>query len=134
LRLSRKPKTQQSDEKTLRVAARLEDIPEIERTAKGIIEVLKKFGGYEPEVDNIYVYRIANCTFYLKRTEEMFLDAPTATESTYSRVIDMQTKQQAMIDHAMEKLALNRKNRIERQGEADFVKKLREEIEKAKKA
>jgi hypothetical protein len=128
-----KSETQPPKEMPIYIAARVEDIPEIERIAKGVIKVLKKFGGYEPEVDDIWVYRIANCTFYLKKSE-YFLDAPTATEHTYSRVTDIQTKQQNMIEHAMEQLALSRRDRIEKQGEADLVRRLREEIEKARNA
>lgn len=131
--LLRKPETQRPEEMLVYVAARVEDIPEIERIANGVIKVLKKFGGYEPEVDDIWVNRIANCTFYMKKIE-CFLDAPTATEDTYSHVIDMQTKQQAMIEHAMEQLALSRRERAQKQGEAQFVKKLREEIERLRKA
>lgn len=118
------------DQMLVHIAARVEDIPEIERVANGIIKILKKFGRYEPEVDDIWVYRIANATFYLKKTE-CFLDAPTATEHTYSRITEIQTKQQAMIEHAMEQLALSRRDRT--QGEADFKRRLREEIEKASK-
>lgn len=130
--LPHKPEANNPDQIPVHIAARVEDIPEIERVAKDIIKILRKFGRYEPEVDDIWVYRIANATFYLKKTE-CFLDAPTATEHTYSRITEIQTKQQAMIEHAMEQLALSRRDRIETQGEADFKRKLREEIEKATK-
>jgi len=121
----------QPSELPVSVAARLEHIPERERIAKGIIKVLKKFGTYEPEVDDILAYRIADSIFYMKKVEN-FLDAPTATEHTYSRVTDIQTKQQNMIEQAMEELALSRKERMKKQSEAGFTQKLREEIEKAK--
>jgi hypothetical protein len=130
--LQRKHETQSGEELFIYSAARVEDIPEIERTAKGIIKVLKKFGGYEPEVDDVWVYRIANCVFYMKKAE-YFLDAPTATEHTYASITDIQTKQQAMIQHAMEQLALSRRERLKRQVETDFVRRLREEIERASK-
>ena len=98
------------------------------------IEVRSRASGdQESLLDDIWVYRIADCTFYMKKIE-YFLDAPTATEDTYSHVIDMQIKQQAMIEHAMEQLALSRRDRAEKQGEAQFVRKLREEIEKLSKA
>ena len=126
------PDSEPGEAGELRIAARVEDIPEIERIATGIINVLKKLGRYEPEVDNIWVWQIANCTFRLKRIDS-FLDAPTATEYTYAHVIDMQSKQQAMIEHAMDQLALSRKERMETQAEADLKRKLREEIEKATK-
>ena len=112
------------------LAARVEDIPEIERTAQGIIKVLKKFGGYEPDVDDIWVYRIALCTFYLKKSE-CFLDAPTATEYTYARVTDVQTKQQNMIKIAMEQLAITRRDRLGEKREADLITKLQEAITRA---
>jgi len=117
----------------IEVAARVEDIPEIERMAKGIIKVLKKSGGYESEVDDIWVYRIANCVFYLKKAE-CFLDAPSATEHTFSRVAEIQAKEQNMIEHAMEQLALSRKDRIEAKGETELKLKLRQAIEKMKQA
>jgi hypothetical protein len=109
----------------------VEEIPEIERTAKGIIKVLKKYGGYEPEVDDILVYRIASALLYLKRTE-LFLDAPQADEKTYTRITDVQAKQQSMIENAMEQLALNRRDRLSRKEEADLTAKIREAIASAK--
>ena len=126
-----KPNTHPLQQTRILTAGTVEDQPEIERTAKGIIKVLKKFGGYEPEADDIWVYRIANCTFYLKKTE-YFLDAPTADEYTYARVTDIQTKQQNMIKTAMEQLALNRRNRKGQNREADLITKLRETLQKAK--
>ena len=127
-----KSETNRPEQMLIHIAARVEDIPEIERITKGIIKVLKKSGRYEPEVDDIWVNRIAQCTFYLKKTE-YFLDAPTATEHTYSRITEIQTKWQNMIEHAMEQLALSRRDRMETQGEADLKRRLREEIEKASK-
>ena len=88
MRSQLKAKTPQPHEMQILTAARMEDLPEIQRTAKGIIKVLKKFGGYEPEVDDIWVYRIADCIFYLNKSE-YFLDAqpltntPTHESSTY---------------------------------------------------
>jgi hypothetical protein len=131
LKLQFKPKTRPPQPTRILSAGKLEDLPEIERTAKGIIKILKKFGGYEPAADDIWVYRIANCTFYLKKSE-YFLDAPTANEYTYARVTDIQTKQQNMIKIAMEQLALNRRDRKGQNREADLIMKLRETLEKEK--
>jgi hypothetical protein len=114
------------------VATKAEDEPAVKRLKKGIIKVLRKFGGYEPEVDDIWVDEIATCTIYSKQTER-FLDADTATEHTYSRVVDMRLKFQKMIENAMHHLAITRRDRIEIQGESDLKMKLREAIEKAEK-
>ena len=133
LKLQFKPKTRPPQPTRILSAGKLEDLPEIERTAKGIIKILKKFGGYEPAADDIWVYRIANCTFYLKKSE-YFLDAPTANEYTYARVTDIQTKQQNMIKIAMQELALGRRDRLNQQAQTDFTRQLQEAIAKAKKA
>lgn len=123
------PKTEiYSPEATLtRIATTNDDRPEVERLRKGLIKILKKFGSYEPEVDDIQVSQIATCTIYSKKSEK-FLDAPTATEHTYSRVVDMKAKLQKMIDTAMRELALSRRDRLGEHGEEDLMKKIREKI------
>ena len=122
-----------NDELRVRVAATLTDLPEIHRLRKGVVKVLEKFGGYEPEVDDIWVNQIASFTVYLKKCEA-FLDAETATEHTYLRVADTQLKFQRIIENAMHELALSRRDRIGTQAEADFTGKLKEAIEKMKKS
>lgn len=122
----------QPEEPLLRVAATLKDMPEINRLTKGIVKVLMKFGGYEPEVDDIWVSQIATYTVYLKKSE-LFLDADSATVHTYTHVADTQLKFQKIIENAMNQLALSRRDRIGQQAEADLMGKLRETLEKMKK-
>jgi hypothetical protein len=131
--LQPKQKTRHHRQTRLLPKPKSQEHGEIERTAKGIIKVLRKFGGYEPEVDDIWVYRIANCTFHLTKSKS-FLDAPNADEYTYARVTDIETKQQNMIKIAMEKLALNRRDRIDQQQETDLITKLREAMDKGSSA
>ena len=121
---------QQPADMPVRVPAAVDDNPEVKRTAEGIIKVLKKSGRYEPEVDNIWVYRIAHCNHALKKIG-FFLQTPTASEHTIVRMTDAQAKQQAMIEHAMEQLSLSRRDRLEEHGDADLKRRLREAIEKA---
>jgi len=117
----------------VRVAATPKDMPEIQRIANGLIKVLKKFGGYEAEVDDIWVNEIATWCIYLKKSET-FLDAETATEHTYTRIADTQLKFQKIIENAMHELALSRQDRIGQQAEADLMGKLRETVQKMRKA
>jgi len=109
-----------------------EDQPEYERLRKGLVNLLNKFGGYEPSLDDILVAQIASCTIYWRKLES-FMDAKTATEHTFVRMTDSKLKMQKMIETAVRELALSRRERIGQQGEVDLTRKLREAIEKAKK-
>lgn len=131
LRLPAKRATHNEGVGMLRICARVEELPELERIAQGIINVLKRYSGYEPEIDDILVYRIATTIIYSRRTES-FLDAPTADEKTYTRIIDVQAKQQSMIENALAQLALSRRDRLSRKEEADITAKLRQAIADAK--
>ncbi|MGP8069415.1 MAG: hypothetical protein ACLP5V_05950 [Candidatus Bathyarchaeia archaeon] len=117
----------------IRIATRSEDQPELERLQKGIIKLLKKFGVYEPVLDDILVEQIASSTIYYKRAEK-FLDATSATEYTYASIADSKVKLQKMIETAMQELALSRRDRLTQQGQTDFTRQLQEAIAKAKKA
>jgi hypothetical protein len=117
----------------IRIATTSEDQPELDRIKKGIIKLLKKFGGYEPALDDILVEQIASSTIYYKRAER-FLDATSATEFTYARIADSKMKLQKMIETAMQELALSRRDRLTQQGQTDFTRQLQEAIAKAKKA
>jgi hypothetical protein len=110
-----------------------EDRPEYERLRKGLISLLIKFGGYEPFLDDILVDQIASSTIYWKKLEA-FMDAKTATEHTFVRMADSKMKFQKMIETAVRELALSRRDRIGQQGEVDLTRKLREAIDKARKA
>ena len=125
--MTTKPEVHRPEHMLIRIATTDEDRPEVERLRRGLIKILKKFGSYEPEVDDIQVSQIATCTIYSKKTEK-FLDAPTATEHTYSRVVDTKTKLQKMIDTAMRELALSRRDRLGEHGEQDLMKTIRKKI------
>ncbi|HYB67837.1 MAG TPA: hypothetical protein VEC43_05870 [Candidatus Acidoferrales bacterium] len=116
----------------VRIATSDDDRPEFERIRNGIIKALQKFAGYEPEIDDILVDQIASSTIYWKKLEK-FLDAETASEYTFARVADSKSKFLAMIDTNLRELALNRRARIGQQGEAELMRKLREEIMKRTK-
>jgi len=114
------------------IATASEDQPEYERIRKGLIKVLRKFGGYEPAVDDLHIGVIASSVIYSKKTEH-FLDAANADEYTYSRVIDSKLKLQKMIESALHRLALNRRDRVGQNRELDLMKQLREAIQSAVK-
>ena len=116
----------------VKTAGTLEDEPEHNRIRKGLIKVLKKFGGYEPAVDDFHIEQIASSAIYSKKTER-FLDAANANEITYSRIIDSKLKLQKMIESALHQLALNRRDRVGQNKELDLMKQLREAIQNAVK-
>ena len=111
------------------IATSDEDRPEVEKLRRGMIKALQKCGGYVPEVDDILIDQIARSTIYWRKLET-FLDAQTATEYTYARVADSKLKFLKMIETNLRELALNRRDRIGEQGEADLKNKLRAEIMK----
>jgi hypothetical protein len=127
--LTRKP--EDYEELHVRIATSDEDRPELERLRKGIIKALKKFGVYEPALDDILVEQIASSTIYWKRMER-FLDSASATEWTYARITDSKLKTQKMIEDAMRELALSRRERLSQKGQTDLARQLTEAIAKAK--
>jgi hypothetical protein len=106
------------------VAMKREDEPEYDRIRSELIKVLRKLGGYEPGVDDIYVDEIARASVYLKKTE-IFLDA--GTEDTYSKMADTRLKVRKTIDDAMNQLAITRRQRLANKTEGD----VREELKQA---
>lgn len=98
-----------------------------ERTTRELAKVLKRLGGYEPIVDDIFIDQIARCAAYSNRVE-VFLDSDTATEYTYSRVIDTKLKLSKTIENAMHQLALNRLDRLGKQTEASLVNEFKEAL------
>jgi hypothetical protein len=106
------------------VAMKSEDEPECERIRSELIKVLRKLGGYEPGVDDIYVDEIARASVYLKKTE-IFLDL--GTEDTYSKMADTRLKVRKTIDDAMNQLAITRRQRLANKTEGD----VREELKQA---
>ena len=111
------------------IATSDEDRPELERLRKGMIKALQKRGGYMPEIDDILVDQIARSTIHWQKLET-FLNAQSANEYTYARVADSKLKFLKMIETDLRELALNRRDRIDQQGEADLKNKLRAEIMK----
>lgn len=127
------PKSKYHESGPIRIATSDEDQPELERLKNGIIKLLKKFGGYEPALDDILIEQIASSTIYWKKVER-FLDTASATEYTYASIADSKVKWQKMIDTAMRELALSRRDRLNQQSQTDFTRQLQEAIAKAKKA
>ncbi len=117
----------------IRIATSDEDKPEHERLKKGIIKLLNKFGGYEPDLDDIFVEEIASSTIYYKKIEQ-FLDTASATEYTYASIADSKLKWQKTIQTAMRELALTRRDRLDQKDQTNFTRQLQEAIDKAKKA
>lgn len=106
------------------VAMQREDEPEYDRIRSELTKVLKKLGGYEPGVDDIYVDEIARASVYLRKTE-IFLDV--GTEDTYSKMADTRLKVRKTIDDAMNQLAITRRQRLANKTEGD----IREELKQA---
>ncbi|MGA3110379.1 MAG: hypothetical protein ABSD99_13185, partial [Candidatus Bathyarchaeia archaeon] len=79
------PKSKYHESGPIRIATSDEDQPELERLKNGIIKLLKKFGGYEPALDDILIEQIASSTIYWKKVER-FLDTASATEYTYASI------------------------------------------------
>jgi hypothetical protein len=125
------PKSKWHEAGPIRIATSDEDKPEYERLKNGIIKLLKKFGVYEPALDDILVEQIASSTIYYKKAEK-FLDITSATELSYARIADSKVKLQKMIETAMRELALSRRDRLNQQSQTDFTRQLQEAIAKAK--
>jgi hypothetical protein len=115
----------------IRIATSDEDKPEHERLRKGIIQLLKRFGGYEPALDDILIEQIASSTIYYKKIER-FLDTASATEYTYASIADSKVKWQKTIQTAMRELALSRRDRLSQQDQTNLTRLLKEAIAKAK--
>ena len=109
------------------------DRNEYEQMRHQLVSVLKKIGGYQPVVDDIYVDQIARAVIYSTRLE-VFLDSGKATEYTYSRIIDSKAKLAKTIENSMHQLALNRRDRIDRQTESSLMNELREAMLEGLKA
>lgn len=109
------------------IAMRSEDESEYERIKSDLIKTLRKLGGYEPAVDDIYVDEIARASIYLKRLEA-FLDAETVTDATYQRVTDSRLKFRKNIDDAVKQLAIARRQRLANRTEGDVREELRQAL------
>ena len=118
-------------EGTIRTATADDDKPEYERLKKGIIKLLRKFGLYEPDLDDILIEQIASTTIYWKKIEQ-FLDTASATEYTYASIADSKVKMQKMIETAIQQLALSRRDRLNQKDQTNFTRQLQEAIAKAK--
>ena len=107
-------------------AMRSDDEPECERIKSELMKTLRKLGGYEPAVDDIYIDEIARTSIYLKHLE-VFLDDENATYTTYQHVTDSRLKMRKTIDDAMNQLAITRRQRLANKTEGD----IREELKQA---
>jgi metal-responsive CopG/Arc/MetJ family transcriptional regulator/uncharacterized protein YjiS (DUF1127 family) len=103
------------------------DASEYERIRSGLVKVLEKRGDYEPIVDDLLFDQIARGVIYSRKTE-VFLDAETADEQTYSSITDTKLKLTRMVDEAIRDLALTRAERLSHQAQADIMSELREAI------
>ena len=115
----------------IRIATSDEDKPELERLRKGIIKLLKKFGGYEPALDDILIDEIASSTIYYKKAEQ-YLDTASATEHTYASIADSKVKLQKTIQTALRELAVSRRDRLDQQSQANLTQLINENIAKMK--
>jgi len=129
-----KPKANPPDSREMRVYPAISglDVAEYQRIRKAIIAALQKFGVYEPEVDELLICEIASNVIYSKKAEK-FLDSKTASEYTFSRVVDAKLKLQKAVEAALRELALTRRDRLNQRGQSEFSQQLREAILKAKK-
>jgi hypothetical protein len=91
-------------------------------------EVLDKYGGYEPAVDNITIHRIIQSTINYNKIGT-FLNSAAATEYTYSRVIDCQVKLAKIIDDGMRQLAISRRDRLTDQTQTNLMNELKEALQ-----
>ena len=106
------------------------DLAEYERTRTLTVNVLDKMGGYEPGIDDYYVDLIARTIIYAKKVEN-FLDSDTASVDTYASVAYTKLKFAKVIENAIRQLALNRRDRLEKQTQTDLVQELREATQRA---
>jgi hypothetical protein len=129
-----KPEANPPDAREMRVYPAISslDVAEYERIRKAIIAALQKHGVYEPDIDELLICEIASDVIYFKKAEN-FLDSETASEYTFSRVVDAKLKLQKAVEAALRELALSRRDRLNQRGQSDFSKELREAILKAKK-
>jgi hypothetical protein len=109
-----------------------EDEPEYERIKRELVTALKKYGGYEPAVDDLHVDSIARATICSKRAEA-YLDSDVANEHTYTRVADVKVKLSSTVENALRQLAINRQDRLAGQTEKGIRDQLRESILRAVK-
>jgi hypothetical protein len=63
----------------IKIATASEDQPQYERIRKGLIKVLRKFGGYEPAVDDIHIEHILKNRRHKTQTpkDDRIRNAPT---------------------------------------------------------
>ena len=88
-------------------------------------EVLKKFGGYEPAIDDIYLDQIARNIIF-QRKADLLLTSETVTEYTFARLADAKIKFARIVDNAINELAISRRSRLINETESGLLAELRE--------
>jgi hypothetical protein len=106
---------------------------EYKHIRSGLIRVVKGTREYVPIVDDLYINTIARYTIHMKRLDR-FIESDTATEHTYSRVIDSQVKLAKIIDDAIHRLAISGQDRLTSQKEAEITLQFRETLRRLQNA
>ncbi len=88
-------------------------------------EVLKRFGGYEAAIDDLYLDQIATNTIFL-RMADGFLMSNKANEYTFTRMADAKVKLTKIINTALNELAISPRSRLTNQTEAGLMAELKE--------
>jgi len=106
---------------------------EYKHIKSGLTRVVKSMREYVPIVDDLYINTIARYTIHMKRLDR-FIEPDTATEYTYSRVIDSQVKLAKIIDDALHRLAISGQDRLTGQKEAEITLQFRETLRRSQNA
>lgn len=103
------------------------DAAEYTRMKHALVNTLEKYGGYEPAVDEISIDQMLRSTIQSRKIDA-FLNTDTATEYTYTRVIDSRVKLAKIIDTAMQQLAISRRDRLTNQTQTTLLRELKNTI------
>ena len=103
-----------------------EEIAIEDRIRKNLTDALKKSGDYFPEIDDLLIDRIAKTEIRLKKIDSIADSNSTIT--TYTRIVDMETKLDKIIQNATHQLAISRRDRLANRAQANFVVELKEAL------
>ena len=110
-----------------------DEADEYDHIASGLKKAVKTFREYMPIVDDLSVDAVARYTIHMKRLDK-FIESDTATEHTYSRVIDSQVKLAKMIDDALYRLAVTGQDKITNQKESEISQQFKETLRRLQNA
>jgi hypothetical protein len=108
------------------------EVPEYERTKFALVKVLKKLGGYEPAIDDIFIDQIARTAIQAKNVE-VFVDSKRSTVDTYSVVADSKLKLMKIIENLTRELALSRRDRLGKQNQSDLMEQIKQALGESEK-